>query len=90
VINNRGLLGYVKRFEGRSNSERREMLLNILKTEGYDYLQEPYKTWGRDGVNVVLAFGRGDKDILATAHYDCAKNSPGLMTMLPPSVSFLI
>lgn len=71
------LLDYVRMLEGKSDSERRNMLIEILHSEGHDCYREEYKIFGRKGVNVVLVFGEGNRDILATAHYDCAKNSPG-------------
>ncbi len=71
------LLDYVKIFEGKKSSERREALTRLLNSEGHTYLTEEYEILGRKGVNIVVPFGEGSRDILVTAHYDCVRNSPG-------------
>lgn len=71
------LLDHVRIFEGKKNSERREALVRLLDSEGHAYSQEEYEIFGRRGANIIVSFGIGTTDILATAHYDCVRNSPG-------------
>lgn len=71
------LLYRIRALEGKREKERREALLGLLQQEGYDYSAEEYKLSGREGINIILSFGEGEKEILATAHYDCAPGSPG-------------
>lgn len=77
ATDNPQLLEYVKILEGKSNLERREALVKLLTAQGHEYLLESYNLSGKMGVNIVLTFGNGTRDILATAHYDCVRNSPG-------------
>ena len=71
------LMNYVKALEGKSNSDRKDIILKILEDIGYNYKTEKYSYLGYEGVNIIINLGKGKKKILAVTHYDAVPGSPG-------------
>lgn len=67
------LMDYVVRLEGKSDEERKNIIINTLKSLHCDFSLEKYKT----GENIIFEIGNGKQEILATTHYDVMTGSPG-------------
>lgn len=71
------LMDYVSSLEGKNDLQRRNIILDILKSLNYKFDLQEYKTSVEEGVNIIFEAGQGQKDILITTHYDVVPNSPG-------------
>lgn len=74
-------LEFVRRLEGRSDAERKDRILEWLKTHDIPYQAHDYD-WPDRGTNVIVpvppaAASPSGKEILAVAHYDAFYFSPG-------------
>ena len=70
-------LDLVKRLENRSNEERKNTTIRILKTKDIKYKLQNYNYLGTNGSNIIVEFGKGKKYSIASAHYDAISRSPG-------------
>ncbi|MBC8500136.1 MAG: M28 family peptidase [Nanoarchaeota archaeon] len=71
------LLDFVKKLEGRTDEERKDIIIETLKRSKYNFFLEDYKTAFGQGVNIIMELGSGEKEILVTCHYDAVPGSPG-------------
>lgn len=71
------LMPYVKRLEGKSDIERKQIIIDILFKLGFRYKLEMYDYLGCVGENIIVTIGKGSKKILIVTHYDVVENSPG-------------
>ena len=70
-------LDLVKKLENKSNEERKNTIINILKIKKIKYKLEQYSYFGKKGVNIIVEFCKGKKYSIASAHYDVVPGSPG-------------
>ncbi|MCH8004143.1 MAG: M20/M25/M40 family metallo-hydrolase [Nanoarchaeota archaeon] len=70
-------LDLVKKLENKSNEERKNIIIKILKNKKIKYKLEDYSYFGTKGVNIIVEFGKGNKYSIASAHYDVVLGSPG-------------
>ena len=68
---------HVRVFEGRSNSERRELLKDMLRSKGYDFRVHHYSDGSYLGENIIFEVGEGKRALVLTAHHDTYPGSPG-------------
>lgn len=71
------LMDTVFELEGKTEEERKEILLKILEEKGYEYDLEKFNFKGNEGTNIIIEMGSGEKEILLISHYDTFQNSPG-------------
>ena len=71
------LMEVVSKLEGKTDEKRRDEILKILQANGYEYNLERYSYAGKNGINIILEVGRGEKEILLISHYDAFLGSPG-------------
>lgn len=71
------LLDYVRKLEGKTDEERRDIIINTLEKRKYKFFLEEYKTTLDQGINIIMELGSGEKEILVTCHYDVIPGSPG-------------
>lgn len=67
----------VKKLEYKSNKQRRDMIIELLKNKKIKYKLEGYRFFGNKGKNIIIEFGNGKKYSIASAHYDVVSRSPG-------------
>ncbi len=70
-------LDIVKKLENKTNEERRNIIIKILKNKKIKYTLEEYNYFGTKGINIITEFGKGKKYSIASAHYDVVFGSPG-------------
>lgn len=70
-------LDLVKETENKSNEERKNIIINILKSKKIKYKIENYNYYSNIGTNIIVEFGKGKKYSIASAHYDVVPGSPG-------------
>ncbi len=71
------IIDYVKKIEGKTDEGRKQAILDILSQKKYKVMRESYPLFGSAGENLVVEVGKGEKEILLTAHYDAFRDSPG-------------
>ena len=71
------LISYVKKLEGKSDIERKQITIDILSRLGFDYKLEKYSYLSYKGENIIVSLGKGNKEILVVTHYDAVSGSPG-------------
>ncbi len=67
----------VKKLEYRSNKQRRDTVITLLKNKKIKHKLEEYSFFGNKGINIIVEFGKGKKYSIASAHYDAVFGSPG-------------
>jgi len=70
-------LDLVKKLENKSNEERKNSIIKILKSKKIKYKIDNYNYYGNFGINIIVEFGKGNKYSIASAHYDVVPGSPG-------------
>jgi len=70
-------LDLVKKLENKSNEERKNTIINILKIKKIKFKLEPYSYFGTKGINIIVELSKGKKYSIASAHYDVVPGSPG-------------
>jgi len=70
-------LDLVKKIENKTNEERKNIIIKILKTKKIKYNLEDYIFFGTNGTNIIVELGKGKKYSIVSAHYDVVKRSPG-------------
>lgn len=70
-------LDLVKKIEGKSDRERREIILEEIISLGYKPEIESGSYFGFPTKNIIVAIGKGKKEILVTTHYDLVLGTPG-------------
>lgn len=73
------LLDYVKKLEYQSDSERLQIIKNILKSKNINFIEQEYSYLGFIGTNLIVDCGnlKSKKHTILSAHFDVVKNSPG-------------
>jgi len=64
----------VKKLENKSDEERKNIIIGILKNKNIKYKLERY---AHHGANIIVELGKGKKYSIASAHYDAVPGSPG-------------
>lgn len=72
-------------FAGRTNAERADIAVRLLRLHGFEPAIETFaggnrQTGEMEGRNVVVTIGDGPREILLTAHYDAVKLRDGTMS----------
>lgn len=80
-----GLEEQVGSFAGKTNAERAEVALRIIRSHGFDPVVETFaggnrQTGETEGRNIVFTVGDGESEILLTAHYDAVVLPDGSMS----------
>jgi len=70
-------LDLVKKLENKSNEERKNIIIKILKNKKIKYNIENHNYYGNIESNIIVEFGKGEKYSIASAHYDVVPGSPG-------------
>ncbi len=70
-------LDFVKKIEGKSDRERREIILGAIKSLNYNPEIESGSFFGFPVKNVLVELGKGKKEILVITHYDVVPGTPG-------------
>ncbi|MFC1743507.1 M28 family peptidase [Candidatus Riflebacteria bacterium] len=68
------MMNCVELLEGKSNRERRNIIIELLEQKGFPYKTEKYFL-NRD--NIIITLGEAGKEILIVTHYDAVLFSPG-------------
>ncbi|MBI4304509.1 MAG: M28 family peptidase [Chloroflexi bacterium] len=76
-MNHDNLMGYARLLEIKQGIERRDALKVLLQCQKCAYTAESFSIFGQKGVNYLVVFGEGQREILAAAHYDAVPGSPG-------------
>jgi Zn-dependent M28 family amino/carboxypeptidase len=75
----------VRAFAGKTNPERTDAALRLIRLHGFDPVVETFaggnrQTGEMEGRNIVFTVGEGDREILLTAHYDAVFLPDGSMS----------
>jgi len=71
------MMQYVKLLEDKNDSERKNIIIDLLNKKNYNYKSEKYSFLGQTKDNIVISLGNGKKEILIVTHYDVVPGSPG-------------
>jgi aminopeptidase-like protein len=71
------MIEYVKLLEGKSNIQRKNIIIDLLSKKGYKFALERYLFLGAYHENIIVTIGKGKKRILIVTHYDVVDGSPG-------------
>ena len=71
------MMQYVKSLEGKNDSQRKNIIIDLLNKKNYNYKLEKYIFFGQTKDNIIIPLGKGKKEILIVTHYDVVPGSPG-------------
>ena len=73
------LLHYIKKLEYKSDSERLNIIKNILQNKKIKFIEQKYNYFGLVGINIFVDCGnlKSKKYIILSAHFDVVSGSPG-------------
>jgi len=70
------MLSIIKQFENKPNQKRLQLLLTLLRKHKLPFTTESY-SFGHEGKNVIIDFGKGKNEIVITSHHDLFPGSAG-------------
>jgi len=71
------MMQYVKLLEGKSDLQRKNIIIDLLNKKNYKFELEKYSFFSQDKDNIIIPIGNGKKEILVVTHYDVVSGSPG-------------